>query len=393
MEKHKNGTTATDNTDQNDKNSDALKNAVREGFKSHTKGESKFNSLTYKWVGYFGVTGFSVFLTWLIKDTKPLSGYFQKAVKSLTNQFTGIHAQDAKKREGLFNSILTIGTLFTGGSIVSVLPIKWLEDNKLRLVKKFDRQIYGDEAVENDPQIVAAHKLLEAQPKQGWGSVIGSRATAFLATLGTWFIIGRNDGKIAKTLGTSIDTLGVQFGRFADRIRSFNHPERIEKIHRAVKVNIADPKLSGELRDLTSHDSMFSRIFSYIGMDGLYTIVTSIGLFVSTRFLGPIFDKNKQPSGQPDTAGTIAAHDTAPARNPSELEQSPTHPYTRVSGAQLTSRLQQSNSHSSEAHSQNSVSNLKSTAQTPSTNILNINYNDRVASPEKTKNLEFMAPS
>jgi hypothetical protein len=338
-QEHNNKIAARDSVDQSDQRADTLKQAVREGFKSHTKGESKFNSLTYKWVGYFGVTGFSVFLTWLIKDTKPLSGYFQKTVKFFTNKFTNIHAHDAKKREGLFNSILTIGTLFTGGSIVSVLPIKWLEDNKVQLVKKFDRQIYGDEAVENDPQIVAAHKLLEAQPKQGWRSVLGSRVTAFVATLGTWFIIGRNDGKIARGLGTSIDTLGVQFGRFADRIRSFNHPERIEKIHHAVRENMADAKLYGELRDLTRHDSMFSRISSYIGMDGLYTIVTSVGLFVSTRFLGPIFDKKQHPPETSTSAAIAVTHDKPPVRNSSEPEQSTTRPHPQVSEAQLASRL------------------------------------------------------
>jgi hypothetical protein len=331
--------------------------AVREGFKSHTEGEKKFNNLTYKWVGYFGVTAFSVFLTWLIKDTKPLSGYFQKGVTKLTETFTSIHKNDAVKRKGFFNSVLTIGTLFTGGSIVSVLPIKWLEDNKLRLVKKFDREIYGDEAVATDPKIMAAHQLIAAQPKQSWASVVGSRVTAFIATYGTLLVIGANDGMLAKKLGTSIDTLGVNFGRFMDRIRSSGNPKRIQKIGTAITENIADPNLNKELRTLTAHDSIFSKVFSYIGMDAIYTLITSVGLFVSTRFLGPLFYKNEKTAN-------------AAVNKP----QQPISPLPKASG-------------------QDRAGNLKVDPQGPALNISNIHYEDRLASPDKKKNLESITPT
>jgi hypothetical protein len=277
---------------------EVLRDSVREGFKSHTEGEKKFNNLTYKWVGYFGVTGFSVFLTWLIKDSpfklfggKRLAEHFDTLVKWSAKT---IDSKNPTNNEKTFRSFWTIGTLFIGGSVVSVLPVKWLEDSKVRLVKKFDREIYGEEAVANDPTIVNAHRLIESQPKQGWPSVIGSRITAFIATFVTWITLGDNASFLPKKLGTSIDTIGVQIGRWSDRIRSFNNPSRIEKIHAAVAENIADMKLHGELRDLNKHDSIFSRVFSYIGMDSIYTVITSIGLFVSTRFLGPLLYKNEK---------------------------------------------------------------------------------------------------
>ena len=347
-------------------NSEILRDSVREGFKSHTEGEKKFNNLTYKWVGYFGVTGFSVFLTWLIKDSpfklfggKRLADHFDTLVKWSAKK---IDPLNPTKHEDTFRSFWTIGTLFFGGSVVSVLPVKWLEDSKVRLVKKFDREIYGEEAVANDPTIVNAHRLIESQPKQGWLSVIGSRITAFIATFATWITLGDNTRFLPKKLGTSIDTLGVQIGRWADRIRSIGNPERIRNIQAAVKANMNDEKLGGELRELTKHnsnapDSMFSRVASYIGMDGIYTVITSIGLFVSTRVLGPLLYKN---------AKTAETGVNAPP---------------------------QSISSPSEASGQYRADNLKRDPLKPSLKVSNIYHEDRIASPVKTKNSESIVPA
>ena len=46
------------------------RDVIREGFKNKTRGEAWFNGISYIGVGYGLVTAVSVFLTWLMRDTK-----------------------------------------------------------------------------------------------------------------------------------------------------------------------------------------------------------------------------------------------------------------------------------------------------------------------------------
>jgi hypothetical protein len=306
------------------------RDAVSEGFKTHTKGEKFFNDLTYTGFGYFGVTGLSVFMTWLIKDTEPLKTPFKKLIQwSEKNTFFG-------KRS---NSLLTILTLFTGGSLMTVTGVKALEDNKSKLVKWFDKQFfYGKDAVENNPELIESHKIIESQPKQTWASVGLSRVVAFAATIGSWILIGENKGWIAKKLNTSIDTMGTQFGRWSSR-QLF--PKLEENIHLAVQ---SDSKTLGtNMRDLNDHDKVPTRVFSYIGTDGLYTVITSIGLFISTRILAPIFDKTGLDNLDKEVAHqNVQKPQTAPILTENlERAEDDTAPRVRVEKVASVNRLAQ----------------------------------------------------
>ncbi len=289
------------------------KEVIALNFTNKTKGEALFNAISYFGVGYIGVTATSVLMTWMMRDFKPFAGWFEKTV-----------AENVRKI-GINSSILNIGTLFFGGTLASVLPVKALEDHKPFLVRKLDHLLYT-EAEYNDPKIQQAHKELDELPKQTWLSVFGSRIVAFAATLGVYMLIGQNKSPVAKLTGQSLDKWSIQFGRRMDRI---THGEAHvgAEIDRAIAKNIDkmntakygnDSVLGPEvIRDKVDGDRVASRVWSYIGLDALYTVVTSISLFVSTRILGGLFgQESSEPTPQPATHHTpTPTHHTTTAEH------------------------------------------------------------------------------
>lgn len=267
------------------------RDVVSEGFTAHTKGEKLFNDITYTGLGYFGVTTFSVFMTWLFRDTKFFGPKFAKAAEDISKAISKTGQPTADTIEST-QSWLRVGALFTGGSLMTVTGVKALEDNKAKIVKHFDKQIYGEEAVQNDPEIIAAHRLIESQPKQTWSSVGWSRVVAFGATLASLFTIGGNSGIIAKHLGTSFDTLGLQFGRWGGRLA--NKLKGNTDVVKGINEAIAENKLVHDnFRTVVKgKDTQLVKTLSDFGADGLYTVITAVGLFVFTRILAPIFDKD-----------------------------------------------------------------------------------------------------
>lgn len=295
---------------------------IADGFRNHTRGETLFNRITYLGVGYFGVTGVSVFLTWLLRDYHAVAPSFKKMTTYLQKSLEN-HSMPGLAK--IVDSNMTILTLFLGGSLASVLPVKWLEDNKSKIVQNFDRKIYGKEVVENDPEIRAAHEAMEAMPKQTWSSVITSRVLAFATTFGTSFLMGSERTPVGKATGHSIDSISTRAGRSIDRRLNKNNPEALRDIEKAVEANFQSThddgtpftqpvvmrEWSGTLSRLnakgekydaehvdwkigTGADRIPSRVFSYITLDGLYTVVTSATLYIFTRVLAPILGKKQK---------------------------------------------------------------------------------------------------
>lgn len=324
------------------------RDAVSEGFKAHTKGEKLFNDITYTGLGYFGVTSFSVFMTWLFRDTKYFGPKFAKAAEKVATWLSkgGTPSADAVETT---QSWLRVGALFTGGSLMTVTGVKALEDNKAALVKHFDKQIYGEEAIKNDPEIVAAHKIIEAQPKQTWASVGWSRVVAFVATISSLFLIGANSGFISKRIGTSFDTIGLQFGRWGGRMvnKIKKNTEAVDNINEAIKENKA---VHDNFRTMVKgKDTQLVKTLSDFGADGLYTVITAVGLFVFTRILAPIFDKtglenwSKEHSSKGHPEQTIPQVQTAMSH--AQRAEDPTVPRMKVGEVDTVERLVQLDKH------------------------------------------------
>ena len=323
------------------------KEIIREGFRNKTKGEAWFNTISYVGIGYGLVTATSVFLTWLLHDTEKFSKNF------------GAFAKGATTKLGVPPSIANIGTLFLGGTIASVLPVKWLEDKKPEIVKKLDRMLYSDEELK-DPKIKAAHQELDELPKQTWASVFSSRVVAFAATFGIFFLMGSNKSPLAKATGESIDKRSIQFGRWLDKWIHRGNPEVTAKIDTAIQTNLSkiNPSLGDEalsglevIRDKVGGDRIASRVWSYIGLDAFYTLFTSASLYIFTRVFGGLIGK---PTGDKASASTkkdkhAVAHaapakalaDQSTVREEAPATEQPDKPSANISQPTLLERVAQ----------------------------------------------------
>ena len=320
---------------------------IAEGFHTRTKGERLFNRLTYMGVGYFGVTGVSVFLTWLLRDSTGISPHFEKFTKDVEAAIKKIPRIGESVSQFVYSN-MTIMTLFLGGSIASVVPVKLLENNKAKLVKRFDEHLYGKDVVANSPEIQQAHAQMEAMPKQTWGSVGLSRLLSFATTLGTFVLMGSEKSPVGKAFGHSIDDVSVKLGRNIDSGLHTNNPAAQEAIANAREANAKWFKQGAVMREsvkdgvLTGKgaDRIPSRIFSYIGLDGIYTVVTSSTLYFFTRVLAPVLGKKQKTDSV--AAPIAAAQPVVQPEATSAQEHAPQHaPHPHVTQTTHHSRVAQ----------------------------------------------------
>lgn len=273
------------------------RNLIKAGFENKTKGETLFNRIVYGGLGFGLVTGVSIFTTWLLRDSKLLSSHYSNLIKTVQNTFKGNRTGAAlEKFNNSVDSAMTIGALFTGGTIATVLPVKAMEDNKASIVKALDRRIYGADVVATNPDIIAAHHELDIAPKQSWASVLVSRIVAFAGTFATWFVVGG-----------AIDKGSIQAGRSIDKFfRAKDSPVAKEIAHmQSISPREMHRKLNPEKPRIDAVDRVSTRLWNYVVQDGLYTALTSTLLFVSTRIFGPIFDKSHLSTPSKQDATTV----------------------------------------------------------------------------------------
>ncbi len=255
---------------------DRKHNYVREGFQNRTRGEKKFNVTTYFGMGYVGVWTFSLFASWALRDSKFFAPTYEKGVQGLTRAIASFKGKDAAEIAPSVRKYANISSLFTGGTLVSVLPIKWREDHKYEIVKKYDEQIYGKEKIESDPTIRAAHEDIRHAPKQTWSSVFASRLTSFIVTYAS-----------AQLIGNNIEKTSTRFGRSLGR-KLTSDPKMLERISNA---QAAHPHELSTIPGAPNTDTLTSRLGHDAVADGMYTVLTSGALYIFTRVFAPLFDQ------------------------------------------------------------------------------------------------------
>lgn len=124
------------------------------------------------------------------------------------------------------------GSLCIGGSLV-VPVIKWFEDHKGSIVRKWDEKIYGARA-NNDPDIIKAHHEMDNAPQQSWLSLLGARITVIAIAFGMGPTIGDYNSVSGKALGkvpvlrhfSSFEGFGGSCARLLGRAANFFSKEK-----------------------------------------------------------------------------------------------------------------------------------------------------------------------
>lgn len=304
---------------------DRKHNYVREGFQNRTKGEKKFNLTTYFGMGYVGVWAFSLFTSWLLRDSKLVAPTYERGVQAMTKAMAAAFGKAPEVIEGSVRKYMNISSLFTGGTLVSVLPIKWREDHKYEIVKKYDEEIYGKDVVENDATIRAAHEEIRHAPKQTWSSVFASRLTSFFVTYVS-----------AKIIGNQIEKHSTHFGRWSNRKLTSN-PQTLGRINSA---QAAHPHELSTIPGAPNTDTITTRLGHDAVADGMYTVLTSGALYVFTRIFAPLFDqRHKFEEEQNKTTRATAATATKPQPATAPREDDLASPTAQVNAVQAQARV------------------------------------------------------
>ena len=300
-----------------------------------TDGERKFDGLTYTTVGYVINALLSVVAVYWVERTHSGQKNMNNFIDWTKRQLPWIKDPDLAK------TIATRSFFLTGGFAV-MLPMKWLEDAKVKLVKKWDRKIYGD-AVESDPNIIKAHQELEAAPKQTWLSILGSRV---LALIPFYILVGalwENKSALSKltnpelrgmskeAIKTAEEANPAAFAQMAGKGIYFDHPvasaaryvgkkiaqlrgkpeivEQIAHAEREFPGTMTHPKFGAE----RSHDPNHAAVPYYFISEAITSGVVAWGVYALTRVLGPLIGKKAPTAPAADKANvTKLVNDTAP---------------------------------------------------------------------------------
>lgn len=172
-----------------------------------TEGEERFDWWIYGGIGWVVNAIVSVFITDQLYNNKTplidtkegkisIKQWFQNGENWLKQQKWNVLEE---KFPGFTKKAVFGGSLCIGGSLV-VPVIKWFEDRKGKIVRKWDEEFYGPRA-NTDPDIVQAHKDMDNAPKQSWGSLLGARLTVVGIAFGMGPTIGDYNSVSGKALG------------------------------------------------------------------------------------------------------------------------------------------------------------------------------------------------
>ncbi len=293
----------------------------KEHAKQHfvTKGEKKFDRLTYTTVGYVINALLSVVAVWAVERTA--------GGQKMMDNFRNWAERNVKFAKPETAKMLATKSFFLAGGFLVMPPMKWLEDKKLAMVKAYDRKIYGD-AVDTDPNIIQSHKDLEAAPKQSWSSILSSRILALVPFYTGYWLLWDKKSPLAKATGEKVfvDRPIVAASRWVGKMAASltgnkAAVEKITELNASHAGELLTHLPAKELRATTAHDPVHSTTAYYFISEAITSGMVAWGVYVLTRVLGPIMGKKAAPSGTSVTEPDVAAVTTKAAPEKSVVEE------------------------------------------------------------------------
>lgn len=153
-----------------------------------TAGEKRFDSRAYMGLGYIANVLLSLGAVYFIERMRPgqqTMNWLMKGADKMPNAISGAARFLASK------------TFFLTGGFAVLVPIKMMEDKKYEMVKKWNREIYGDRA-DTDQQILQSEQEIKEAPKQGWASILGSRVLSLIPFYLTVGLLWENKSKLGQ---------------------------------------------------------------------------------------------------------------------------------------------------------------------------------------------------
>jgi hypothetical protein len=309
-----------------------------------TKGEHKFDRITYAAIGYGLNVALSLGAVYWVERTKRGQAFMNGFTK-LVSKIPKMNADAAK--------FFASKSFFLTGGFAVLLPMKILEDNRVKLIKQWDREKYGD-AVDTDPLIQHAHRALEAAPKQSWSSIISSRILALIPFYVAVWLPWSNKSPLAKATNSEYRAMD-KAQRAATLAMEETNPKEFHRIMSqgvyidrpiawasrtlgkgiarltgnggaAARISQMDREFPGALREgpvaSLNRDPNHSALPHYFISEAITSALVARGVYLLTRVMGPILGKEQQPVSapvvkphEPQTAQTGLAKNTEAAND------------------------------------------------------------------------------
>lgn len=287
-----------------------------------TAGEKKFDRVTYNWLGYVANALLSVVAVAWVERTHSGQKMIDKFGDLVAKYLPSVKTETAK--------MLATKTFFLAGGFAVMLPMKWLEDKKLEMVKKYDRQIYGD-AVDTDPSIRQSHQDIENAPKQNWKSIIGSRILALVPFYAGYWLLWDKKSPLAKATN---ETLFVDrpivaasrgIGKFFAKLTKNGEAEKtLSELNQTHLGEMLTPVEAGKIA--TKPDPLHSTVPYYFISEAITSAMVAWGVYVLSRVLAPILGTKKQQAAPAAEAKVEApAIESAPIVAPKEVPHDKAH--------------------------------------------------------------------
>lgn len=318
-----------------------------------TAGEKKFDRLTYTTIGYIINVLLSVGAVWWVERHPAGQKLMKNFVDGTKKRFSRWDPETAE--------MLATKSFFLTGGFAVLLPMKWMEDAKVPLVKKWDRQIYGDK-VDTDPGILQSHHDLETAPKQSWASIMGSRILALIPFYATIYLLWDRKSPLSKSTNPELAKLSKPemkvmqaeapeaFSKLANKGFYFDKP--ISWVSR--KLGIAGAEIAKDAKTVETlktlekahpgvihgntlnkpHDPMHSTMPYYFISEAITSGMVAWGVYALTRVLGPLVGKKQDVAPQGDAHVAIPTNvvAAAPAVVPATAK-APAHPAAEIADA------------------------------------------------------------
>jgi hypothetical protein len=288
-----------------------------------TAGEKKFDRVTYNWLGYVANALLSVVAVAWVERTH--------GGQKMMDNFRGWAERNVKFVNPETAKMLATKTFFLAGGFAVMLPMKWLEDKKLEMVKKYDRQIYGD-AVDTDPSIRQSHQDIENAPKQNWKSIIGSRILALVPFYAGYWLLWDKKSPLAKATNESlfvdrpIVAASRGIGKFFAKLTKNGEAEKtLSELNQTHLGEMLTPVEAGKIA--TKPDPLHSTVPYYFISEAITSAMVAWGVYVLSRVLAPILGTKKQQAAPAavEVKTEVPAIKSAPVVAPKEVGHEKMH--------------------------------------------------------------------
>lgn len=271
-----------------------------------TRGEKIFNGLSWALFGWLANATVSIQLADTLENRfRPIYKWGGNAIAE-SFLFRPFFKNKPEEGQKLAHSLFSVIALLPGGYSV-LLPIKFMEDRKVELVKTFDRWFGPKNPDDNTKELTdARHSYLEAAPKLNWGDMIKGRTLPVVGIVATHFAFASDKTNIVNLM-TGKDTfkgfnhhIGATGNRIYDTVKQSrfesvrNMANTVEKrldkgIQKHMQLHAKeDPKrldaykvqrADGSSRTLTGEDRLRGYL-SNISIDLLYSAIVAVETFV-----------------------------------------------------------------------------------------------------------------